>query len=274
MANARSNARRFEHDLRQLDALWSSAARHEAELPQATPLVARELARQPVVSVLIEPPWQRPATIAVPYAPPPMLVDVPPPPPFAQALWICGHWAWEGAWVWARGLWSGRPRAGMRWVHPSYLHLDGEILFTAGHWTRADEAPPSPELQAAHAQPAAMAAPGTAPQGPFGSCVPAPPGSRPGLIVPAPHDTAPAVLTCAPPICRSGIQVRALRGDDSRLEISAPASATANGEPVLLLVPAAAHLAAALAPCVPSQAPAPLSQVGLTAFSPGRRGGA
>src|SRR5438552_18123696 len=57
-----------------------------------------EPSAQPVVSVYVEPPILQPAPILVAWAPPPMLVETPPPLPFAAAVWVGGYWVWEGNW--------------------------------------------------------------------------------------------------------------------------------------------------------------------------------
>ena len=60
----------------------------------------------PVVSVYVDPPLEQPAPIAVQWAPPPMLVEVPPPQPYPDAIWTGGYWAWEGRWFWSAGRWA------------------------------------------------------------------------------------------------------------------------------------------------------------------------
>ena len=57
------------------------------------PAVVEQAAPPPaVVSVYEEPPLAEPAPIAVGWAPPPMLVEVPPPAPFPYAVWVGGYW--------------------------------------------------------------------------------------------------------------------------------------------------------------------------------------
>jgi len=63
-----------------------------------------------VVSVYVDPPQEEPAPVAVDWAPPPMLVEDVPPPPYPDAVWTGGYWAWQGRWVWSAGRWSRPPR--------------------------------------------------------------------------------------------------------------------------------------------------------------------
>src|SRR5438132_7627915 len=58
-----------------------------------------------VVSVYEEPPLADPAPIAIGWAPPPMLVEVPPPAPFPYSVWVGGYWAGQGKWARALGQW-------------------------------------------------------------------------------------------------------------------------------------------------------------------------
>jgi hypothetical protein len=221
----------------------------------------------PAESVWLEPPDFRPPALVVPWVPPPMLVQPVPAQPFAGAVWVGGYWVWQRHWIWAHGLWAAPPQPGRHWVHPSYRHRGGMVIFVGGHWAPSAAAAQEPPRLAALSPPAAGAAcpvghaddtgeaDGTWPRCtvhpdcPEGLFVPAPPGSRPGLVVPAPAGTAPAVVTGAPPITAAGMQVLPGAADAQhapRLRIVAPAQATAHGQAVDLQVPALAHQAAAL----------------------------
>jgi len=61
-----------------------------------------------------------PQPMAVKRAPPAMLVEVPPPAPFGDAVWVGGYWVWQGNWIWAHGRWLGPPNPGYHGVHPYY----------------------------------------------------------------------------------------------------------------------------------------------------------
>jgi len=71
----------------------------EAAPPQADAPPPEDSAPAPAVSVYVEPPVVQPAPIAVGWAPPPLLVEVPPPSPFFGAVWVGGYWVWQGNWV-------------------------------------------------------------------------------------------------------------------------------------------------------------------------------
>jgi hypothetical protein len=224
-----------------------------------------------VLGVLIDPPIGQPAPVGCPWAPPPMLVEVPPPPPFEGAVWTGGYWVWRGTWVWAHGRWAAPPQPGYLWRPPYYENRDGLVVFITGHWALAGEVfvPPPPTLRISVEVGAPGVIPGPRPMGPVGVFVPPPPGSRPGLIVPAPIGTPPAVVTSAPPVVNVGMRITNNINNSrttnitnvtnvtnvTQVVIQAPPSATASGQAVNALVPARAHLAAALPPVVRATAP-------------------
>jgi hypothetical protein len=220
-----------------------------------------------VVSVYIDPPLEQPAPVTVAWAPPPMLVEAPPPMPFPDAIWIGGFWTWQGNWVWASGRWSAPPRPHYHWVHPYYEHRDEVVIFIGGHWCApgVEFVVPSPRLHLELEVVARGVTPGPRPIGPMGVFVPAPPGSRPGIIVPAPIGTAPAVVMSAPPVMNVGMRVQTNVNDSiinnnritniTNVTVIAPTTATASGRPYQANVPAQAHLAAALPPVVHAPAP-------------------
>ncbi len=69
-----------------------------------------EPAPRAVVSIYVEPPLFQPEPILIGWAPPPMLVEVPVPLPYAGAVWVGGYWVWQGDWVWAAGHWRAPPQ--------------------------------------------------------------------------------------------------------------------------------------------------------------------
>jgi hypothetical protein len=221
-----------------------------------------------VESVWIEPPDFRPPALAVPWAPPPMLVQTVPPPPFTNAAWIGGYWIWQRRWVWAYGMWSAAPRAGLRWVHPYYEVRDGLVVFIAGHWGDTDDkaACAASTCMPAVVQAPAAAAIGASATGEPGTFVPASPGSRRGLIVPAPVGTPPAVVTGAPPMIAAGMHVQASpSGSDGALQLTvvAPAGTVVGERAVRMSVPAQAHFAASMPAVVRMLAPRPRSELSL-----------
>lgn len=177
--------------------------------PQAEAPPPEDPEQAPAVSVYVEPPVVEPAPIAVGWAPPPMLVEVPPPAPFFGAAWVGGYWVWQGNWVWAHGHWMGPPRADYVWVHPYYEHRGETVIFIDGHWSAPGVVfvPPPRNLRLVVETPAVGVIAGPRPIGPEGCFVPAPPGSRHGIIVPAPVGTAPAVVTSAPAVVATGMRI-------------------------------------------------------------------
>ncbi len=221
----------------------------------------------PVVSVYLQPALVEPLPIAIPWAPPPMLVEAPPPMPFYGAMWTGGYWAWQGQWVWAAGQWMAPPMPGYLWTQPYYENRNGMVVFIPGYWRSPGAMFMAPPLAAV--VPVVPIGPGVLvgprPIGPNGCFVPPPPGSRLGLIVPAPIGTAPAVVVGAPPIIRAGMRAGFAGG--GRVRITAPAGVAESGRPVSLLAPAAARLAAAQHPVVRMMAPPPAVRTPMRGFS-------
>jgi hypothetical protein len=251
-----------------------------------------EPASEPAVSVNIEPALVEPAPIAVGWAPPPMLVEVPPPSPFFGAVWVGGYWVWQGNWVWAHGHWMGAPRPDYVWVHPYYEHRGDAVIFIDGHWSAPGVVfvPPPPTLRLVVETPAAGVIRGPRPIGPEGCFVPAPPGSRAGIIIPAPVGTAPAVVTSAPAVVNVGMHITnnvtttnnnvnnvtnvtniTRVTNVTNVTIVAPPAATASGRAFNTTVPTAPHLAAARPALVQARAPEPVNTRPLPVYTPGSR---
>ncbi|MDB6019443.1 MAG: hypothetical protein JWR19_3932 [Pedosphaera sp.] len=49
-------------------------------------------------------------------------------------VWIPGVWVWRGHWVWERGHYNVRPRAGAVWVPHRYVYRGGVHVFIRGGW--------------------------------------------------------------------------------------------------------------------------------------------
>lgn len=263
----------------------------DAQVPTAS-TVYQAPERQPVVSIYVEPPLRQPPPVRVAWAPPPMLVETPPPMPFDGAIWTGGYWVWEGNWVWAHGRWSRPPRPDYNWVNPYYENRGGSVVFVNGFWAAPGVSfvAPSMSVDIAVGTVAAGVIAGHRPIGPEGVFVPSPPGSHIGLIVPAPIGTAPAVVTSAPPIVREGMRITVNHNNSTTANsvvsntrnvtnvtnvtsvmIVAPANATANGRAVNASVPAQPHLAAAMSPVGKVPAAEPASAIPTPAHVPGRQ---
>ena len=251
--------------------------------PQPAPDYAPE--NDPVVSVYVDPPLEQPAPIAVQWAPPPMLVEVPPAQPYPDAVWTGGYWAWEGRWFWSAGRWAPPPRPSFVWVQPYYEHRADVVVFVPGFWCAPERhfVPPPAGLSISVAIAAPGVRSGRPPMGPQGVFVPPPPGSRAGIIVPAPLGTPPAVVVSAPAVVNVGMRVHGNVDVNSHnttnnvtnitnvtnVTIEAPAGATANGQAFQNSVPARAHLAAGLAPAGRPAAPQPASQQAIPSYQSG-----
>ena len=235
--------------------------------------------QEQVISAYIDPPMAQPDPVLVQWAPPPMLVEIPPPQPYETAIWTGGFWVWQGNWIWAHGRWAAPPQFGYAWVHPYYENRGGAVVFVNGFWAAPGVhfIQPPMQLHLTFAAVNAGVIPGPRPIGPQGVFIPAPPGSVRGLIVPAPIGTSPAVVTGAPPIVREGMRVHIENNSNNRnttnvnnVTIIAPPGSTANGQAVNKLIPAQAHLAAQVTPVVRAMAPEPASNRPIPSYSAGR----
>ncbi len=222
--------------------------------PPAPPVVEQDSGW---VAVSIEPPLEQPAPVAIPWAPPPMLWDPPPPRPWFEAVWVGGHWTWwNGEWVWARGHWARPPTPGWIYSEPYYEYRGEAVVFVAGFWRPMVRVfvPPPPTVYVPLVPVRVVHVGYARPIGPHGVFVPPPPGSQPGVIVPAPVGTPPAVVLSAPPVVRPGMVVRPVsRG--GVVEVVAPAGVTREGRPVTAQAPVIAHDAASVHPVVVAPPP-------------------
>lgn len=91
-----------------------------------------EYATQPAYAV-------RPVTVAAP--PPAPVPEVPPPEPYAGAVWMSGYWDWRadlGRHVWVAGHWATPPRPGVAYMPPSWRSdPNGGYYRVPGRWVVA-----------------------------------------------------------------------------------------------------------------------------------------
>jgi hypothetical protein len=85
--------------------------------------------------------------VAVPFAPRPPRVEIVPPRPHGDALWVDGSWAWQGdRYRWEPGAWVVAPEGGRlaRWVVVRRT-ADGQLFFAPTTWKNAKGEPlPAP----------------------------------------------------------------------------------------------------------------------------------
>jgi len=72
-------------------------------------------------------------------------VEVPPPgvrievrgfAPSPAHVWIDGHWAWEGRWVWVAGRWVVPPAGRRSWVPGRWERHHRGWVWVEGRWRR------------------------------------------------------------------------------------------------------------------------------------------
>ncbi len=75
-----------------------------------------------------------PRVVYVHEPPPPVKIEVKPPKPAPHAVWIPGHWKWNGRrYVWVPGHWELRPR-GKTWVPGHWKKTPRGWVWIPGHW--------------------------------------------------------------------------------------------------------------------------------------------
>jgi hypothetical protein len=76
--------------------------------------------------------------VEVDQVPPPARVEVVPPRPAEDAVWVDGEWLWRrGRWAWLTGRWVKAP-AGARFCPWAFVRGDdGRLWFAAGTWRDA-----------------------------------------------------------------------------------------------------------------------------------------
>ncbi len=89
---------------------------------------------------------QQPATalVVIPFPPPPARVEIVPPQPVADAVWIDGEWAWRRRrWGWKLGRWLVPPPGGRFSPWTAVRNDVGTLYFASGVWRDAhgDEMP-------------------------------------------------------------------------------------------------------------------------------------
>lgn len=100
----------------------------------AAPYLAAGLLALAVVSILGTSGCTR--TVYVQTDPPAPQDEVRPTAPDPQAVWISGHWGWNGRrWDWKPGHWAGKPK-GKEWVPGHWNHTPRGWRWVDGHWKR------------------------------------------------------------------------------------------------------------------------------------------
>lgn len=95
------------------------------------------------------------ALSAVPLPPPPARVELVPPSPRSDAVWVDGEWVFRrGRWAWSLGAWVAPPPETFFSASTTVRTADGTLLHAPGVWRNAkgDPVPPPPALAVATAQ--------------------------------------------------------------------------------------------------------------------------
>ncbi len=75
-----------------------------------------------------------PRVVYVRKAPPSPRLETKPPRPGPRAVWIPGHWKWNGReYVWVSGHWEVHPK-GSRWIPGHWKKTRHGWKWVPGHW--------------------------------------------------------------------------------------------------------------------------------------------
>lgn len=67
--------------------------------------------------------------------PPPLPVYDIPPPPMEEAIWIPGHWRWNGRdYYWVPGTWVIAPEPGLYWTPGYWAYRQNAFYWNEGYW--------------------------------------------------------------------------------------------------------------------------------------------
>jgi len=78
-------------------------------------------------------PWT--STTIVEQAPPPPQLEVAPPSPGPDYLWVPGNWMWrDGTWVWDSGKWLRRPSPTAVWMNGEWQPHARGWIWVPGEW--------------------------------------------------------------------------------------------------------------------------------------------
>jgi len=67
-------------------------------------------------------------------APPKIVAEKRPPKLHASAVWVAGHWNWNGArYAWVNGHWDKNPK-GREWISGKWKKTPNGWLWEDGHW--------------------------------------------------------------------------------------------------------------------------------------------
>jgi hypothetical protein len=72
--------------------------------------------------------------VFAPYGPPAAPVEVIGVAPGPGYVWVGGHYAWRGRWVWVRGHWDRAPVGYAGWVPGHWGRRAGGWVWVEGHW--------------------------------------------------------------------------------------------------------------------------------------------
>ena len=74
-------------------------------------------------------------TVYIPEPPPPVKHEMRPPKPGPGAVWVSGHWKWDGnSYAWISGHWERHPKG--HWVPGHYAKRRHGWIWVPGHWRR------------------------------------------------------------------------------------------------------------------------------------------
>lgn len=106
------------------------------------------------VTLTVDASWYvRPTSFRAATEPPPPLQDdgdrgAKPDP---DAVWVGGHWDWQGSWVWVPGAWK-KPEPDHVWEPPVCVAWNGDYRYYPGYFRPREEEPPPVYREPGHIQ--------------------------------------------------------------------------------------------------------------------------
>ena len=128
-------ARAFHAALSALEAQAARVRRFASWPRLAVPLVVAAAGCAPAVPLPAHGPIASEELVEVPYPPPPVHVEIIPPKPKGNLVWVDGRWDWDGdAWRWVKGAWAAAPAGAHYTPWKTRRDADGRLMFSRAGW--------------------------------------------------------------------------------------------------------------------------------------------
>jgi len=129
------SSRAFHAGLFDLEAEGARVRRFASWLWLAVPVVVAAAGCSPAVPLPAHGPIASEELVEVPFPPPPVHVEIIPPKPKGDVVWVDGRWDWDGdAWRWFKGGWAEVPTGAHYTPWKTRRDASGRLMFSRAGW--------------------------------------------------------------------------------------------------------------------------------------------